>query len=173
MKQYTSLLRGINVGGRNIKMADLKGAYESLGLFDVKAFLQSGNVTFSSNSNNPTALRAKLEETVSSKFKYNAKIFLQSTDTLKNIIDNYPFDRSNNAYQYYVIFTEVGLANLLYEQAKSLNSDLEEIVLGDNVIYWRVQKGMTVKSLFSKLLIKKEFKEFHTNRNIKTLTRLL
>ncbi len=50
MTVYIALLRGINVGGKNIiKMADLKRVFESIGLCEVKTYIQSGNVLFKSN----------------------------------------------------------------------------------------------------------------------------
>jgi uncharacterized protein (DUF1697 family) len=43
---YLALLRGINVGGKNmIKMADLKACFEASG-FARSAYIQSGNVLF-------------------------------------------------------------------------------------------------------------------------------
>ena len=51
MTVYIALLRGINVGGRNIiKMADLKSTFESMGLESVQTYIQSGNVLFKSNA---------------------------------------------------------------------------------------------------------------------------
>jgi len=44
--RYVALLAGINVGGRTIKMADLKALFESLGFTEVKTLLASGNVLF-------------------------------------------------------------------------------------------------------------------------------
>lgn len=39
MTIYIALLRGINVGGKNIiKMAELKRVFESIGLCDVKTY---------------------------------------------------------------------------------------------------------------------------------------
>jgi uncharacterized protein (DUF1697 family) len=50
MNVNIALLRGINVGGKNIiKMADLKKVFESMGLENVKTYIQSGNVLFKSN----------------------------------------------------------------------------------------------------------------------------
>ncbi len=47
MTIYIALLRGINVGGHKIiKMADLKQAFESIGLKQVKTYIQSGNIVF-------------------------------------------------------------------------------------------------------------------------------
>jgi uncharacterized protein (DUF1697 family) len=173
MKRYVSLLRGINVGGRIVKMADLVNVYETAGMLDVKTLLQSGNVIFSSNLNDIVALRAKLEPAVTKKFNYNAKIFVLSREKLKQIFDNYPFATIDDNYQNYIIFMEFGLASRLYEAAKLLKLTEDKITLGNEVIYWQVAKGMTVNSPFSKLLIKTEFREFHTNRNIKTVMKLL
>ena len=50
MTVYIALLRGINVGGKNIiRMADLKRVFETIGFCEVKTYIQSGNVLFKSN----------------------------------------------------------------------------------------------------------------------------
>ena len=42
----SGLLRGVNLGRRQLKMADLRTAVEALGHTDVETYLQSGNVVF-------------------------------------------------------------------------------------------------------------------------------
>ena len=173
MNTYISFLRGINVGGHSIKMTDLKNSYESIGLTDVKTILQTGNVMFKSHETNQVLLQTKLEDLVSKKFSFNAKIFVVRREDLRLILNNYPFISSDDACQHYVLFMAPGIARILYEEGSNLKSDIDEIALGNDVIYWKVRKGMTVKSPFSKLLVKTGYKEFHTNRNIKTIAKLL
>ena len=48
MKHWVALLRGVNVGGRTIKMAELRSTLEEAGLENVETVLQSGNVMFDS-----------------------------------------------------------------------------------------------------------------------------
>ena len=49
MTRYIALLRGINVGGKNIiKMADLKAAFERQGFGNVVTYINSGNILFDS-----------------------------------------------------------------------------------------------------------------------------
>jgi uncharacterized protein (DUF1697 family) len=44
---YVALLRGINVGGKNlIKMPELKACFEVAGFQEVVTYIQSGNVLF-------------------------------------------------------------------------------------------------------------------------------
>lgn len=52
MKRYGALLRGINISGKNkVVMAELKKEIESLMFENVKTYLNSGNVIFSSREN--------------------------------------------------------------------------------------------------------------------------
>ena len=48
MSEWVVLLRGINVGGINIKMADLRVALTAAGFTDVRTVLATGNVLLSS-----------------------------------------------------------------------------------------------------------------------------
>ena len=48
MTRYAALLRGVNVGGVNIKMADVAKAFTDAGFTDVKTILASGNVLLTS-----------------------------------------------------------------------------------------------------------------------------
>ena len=51
MKRYIALLRGINISGKNrITMTELKKGFEGLGFKEVKTYLNSGNVIFSSEN---------------------------------------------------------------------------------------------------------------------------
>lgn len=50
MTAYIALFRGINVGGNKVvKMETLRNLLESVGLSDVKTYIQSGNVVFKSS----------------------------------------------------------------------------------------------------------------------------
>jgi len=58
---YIVLLRGINVGGKNIiKMKDLVALLEDLGAKQVKTYIQSGNVVFQSMKE-PSQLSEKID----------------------------------------------------------------------------------------------------------------
>ena len=58
--QYLALVRGINVGGRNlVKMADLRAAFESMGFADVATYIASGNVLFGAPRQRREALAAR------------------------------------------------------------------------------------------------------------------
>lgn len=53
MPVYISLLRAVNVSGKNIiKMSLLKELYERIGFNSVMTYIQSGNVVFQTDDSN-------------------------------------------------------------------------------------------------------------------------
>jgi uncharacterized protein (DUF1697 family) len=173
MNTYVALLRGINVGGRIVKMTELKDCFEKANYINVSTILQSGNVIFKSNEVDLELIRHKLETAVISQFNYPAKIFIFRQDSLQLLVSKYPFNDSDENYQYYIIFLRSGLVESLLFYRDKLDPNIEEIAGGNDVVYWKVQKGMSVKSAFSQFLIKSEFKDFNTIRNINTVMRLV
>jgi uncharacterized protein (DUF1697 family) len=62
MSMHVALLRGINVGGRNlVAMSDLRDLLETLGFAGARSLLQSGNLVFQSDRRAGTALEKFLE----------------------------------------------------------------------------------------------------------------
>ncbi|SDG95500.1 DUF1697 domain-containing protein [Desulfosporosinus hippei] len=88
---YIALLRGINVGGKNvIKMAELKKVFEAIGLCDVKTYIQSGNVLFKSNQGEEF-LRGKIEHEIKAVFGFPFTVILRTSAELEQLVSNCPF----------------------------------------------------------------------------------
>ena len=168
--QYVAFLRGINVGGRIIKKDDLKAGLEKLGLDDVKTVLQSGNVLFSSDKT-AEELKDIIEAGLTKTFNYPAKVWVLTLDEIHDIIAANPFADAPPDYHQYVILFEDGLEKDFVAETAGLKS--EAVKLGNGVAYWKVQKGMTLQSSRGKLMSKTKYREHNTNRNIKTLQRLV
>ena len=172
MQTYAAFLRGINVGGRIIKMAELKSCVEAAGVTNVRTLLQSGNVLLDSEAEEKD-VRQRLEAAVGQTFDYPAIIFVHRLDKLRPIVEAYPFDSSDEDYQHYVVFMDDGKADQFDAEFGPVDNDVEAMQKGDGVIYWRVRKGMTLRSERSKCFSKAAYKNFNTSRNIKTLRKLL
>lgn len=170
--KYVALLRGINVGGRIVKMADLKAVFESLNYSNVSTILQSGNIVFTSDKTEAD-LVSELETKLTESFAYPAKLQVRSIASVQAVIDAYPFDKNDGEHQDYVIFLDNGLERDLAADAAGIDSSIEQIQAGKGVLYWRVPKGMTLKSEFAKFLTKPKYKNFHTNRNLNTLSKII
>ncbi len=169
--KYVAFLRGINVGGRVIKMVDLKECLEEIGLREVRTILQSGNVTFESDQKQ-VELKQNIEAVLTKTFNYPARAQVFTIEQIQTIIQGYPFDRNDKDHQHYVVFMESAKEHELEAEA-TFDDKLEQIKSGTNCLYWTVPKGITLKSEFSKYLTKPRYKEFNTVRNINTLEKTI
>ncbi len=94
---HVALLRGINVGGRNrVAMADLREVVTSLGHTDVATYIQSGNVVFTSQEVNSTALAATLERAIADALTVRPRVVVLSRNELAQVIADNPFPDETN-----------------------------------------------------------------------------
>ena len=90
--KYVAFFRGINVGGKNIvKMSELRQLFTDLGLQNVKTYIQSGNVIFSSDTEQ-CSLVTMIEKAFEEKFGFNTTFTIRSEDEITSIIDSLPFE---------------------------------------------------------------------------------
>jgi uncharacterized protein (DUF1697 family) len=175
MTQYAAFLRGVNVGGVNLKMAEVAKALTDAGLAEVRTILASGNVTLES-SKGADAVRATTEKALRQQFGYDAWVLVYPIKKLQSIVDGYPFEAEVDGYQSYVTF--VSDADVLKELAAltpdgSADEKIERGPKSAGVIYWQVAKNHTLDSTIGKTMGKKKYKSSTTTRNLRTLVKVV
>jgi uncharacterized protein (DUF1697 family) len=92
MPAYVALLRGINVGGRNmIAMSDLRDLGATLGFTGVRTLLQSGNLIFECPRRTGAALERLLEAETEKRFGSTVDYFVRSGAELDALMAANPF----------------------------------------------------------------------------------
>ena len=170
MTRYAAFLRGVNVGGVNLKMAEVAAALADAGFTGVRTILASGNVLLESSAGR-AAVRKKAETALRERFGYDAWVLVYDIDTVRAIVDAYPFEREVAGYQSYVTF--VADKAVLDELATLSEGPDEKISRGDGVVYWQVPKGSTLDSTIGKTMGKPRYKSSTTTRNLRTLDKVL
>jgi uncharacterized protein (DUF1697 family) len=95
MSMHIALLRGINVGGKNIiPMAVLRELVASLGFTDVKSLLQSGNLVFQSYGKTQAALESFLEIKTAARFGVAADYLVRSSADWEQVVAANPFPKA-------------------------------------------------------------------------------
>jgi uncharacterized protein (DUF1697 family) len=168
--RYIAFLRGVNVGGVNLKMAEVAKAMDAAGFTDVKTILASGNVLLDSTSKAPE-VRSTAEKALRDAFGYEAWVLVYDLATLKKISDGYPFEREVPDHHSYVTF--VSDDELLDELAALTPGRDEKVRRGDGVLYWQVPRAATLDSAIGKTMGKKRYKSSTTTRNLRTLEKVL
>ena len=92
MTRHAAFLRGVNLGKRTVKSAELKAAFEALGFTDVKTLLASGNVLFDAKAGK--GLKQKIEAGLKAAFGFDVPIVLRTLDELKALVAADPFGRT-------------------------------------------------------------------------------
>lgn len=175
MTSLISLLRGINVTGhRMIKMTELKALYESLGYKHVNTYIQSGNVIFRAEKDDPVQAEAFIERAIEKKFGFPVTVIVRKPAELARAIRANPFLGRNkpDESRLYVTFlrTKPGPALIKALQPAAARSADQYEILGREV-YLYCPNGYG-KTLLSNTFFEKQLKVAATTRNWKTVNTL-
>src|SRR3954471_23524170 len=91
MTVVISMLRGVNLGKRRVKMDELRALYESLGLRDVANYVQSGNLVFRTKESDLGVLARRIETAIEKKFGFFAAVILRTTAEMRDAVSRSPF----------------------------------------------------------------------------------
>ena len=174
MQTYISILRGINVGGKVLKMADLRKMIGKLGFKNVSTYIQSGNVFFQYQIEKPEVLEKLIQDRIKNDFGMDVSVIVLIPDKLKRIINANPFndDPLKEPQFLHVTFLQTKPGNYDKESILSKKSGREEIVFTDEAIYLYCPNGYG-NSKLSNNLFENKLKVIATTRNWKTTNELL
>ncbi|GAY17691.1 DUF1697 domain-containing protein [Mycobacterium sp. shizuoka-1] len=172
MTRYAAFLRGVNVRGTTMKMADVSAALTDAGFTDVRTILASGNVVLESPQSSAKA-RATAEAALRERFGYDAWVLVYDLETVRKIAQDYPFEPEVEGHHSYVTFvSDPAMLDELAALAEDAGPD-EKIARGDGVLYWQVPKASTLDSTIGKTMGKKRYKSSTTTRNLRTLVKVV
>jgi uncharacterized protein (DUF1697 family) len=89
---YVALLRGVNVGGKNmLPMKELCGIFGECGCPNARTYIQSGNVIFNAAPKLTTTLPAILAAKIAARFGFQCPVVFRTEAQLQDVILNNPF----------------------------------------------------------------------------------
>lgn len=175
MNQYVALLRGINVGGKNlIKMAELKACFETLGFKNVSTYIQSGNVVFSTTRSDRAKLTSLVEEALSKTFNYRSRAVVRSYKQMKEIVGRSPKDFGSDptAYRYDVIFLKEPLTAARAMESVTTKEGVDQAFAGNGVLYFTRLISKATQSHLTRIITLPVYQSM-TIRNWHTTTKIL
>lgn len=171
METYAVFLRGINVGGINIRMADLKKALVSCGFSRVTTLLASGNVVLSSEQT-AAAVKEACERCLRAAFGYDAWVVVLSADRVAELVAACPYPADDPAMHSYVtLSSDPQVLQELHDSSAALGGT-DQTLLGPEAVAWRAPAGGTLDVPFSKQSAKARYKASTTTRNLRTLAKV-
>lgn len=91
MGVWFAFLRGINLGKRQVKMAELRTCLEAAGFTDIKTVVASGNVRLAGEGETAD-IKAKVEKAIEAQFGFAVGVVLRSEAELTAMLKSHPFD---------------------------------------------------------------------------------
>ena len=175
MPSYAALLRGINVGGKNIiKMADLRASFAAMDFEGVRTYIQSGNVVFSSSAKSAKTLVDPIASMLAQTFDYHATLAVLSKAQMRRAVEGAPegFGTEPERYRYDVMFLLAPLTATKVFPQIPVKEGVDAKVAGKGVVYFSRLIAKASSSRLSRITGMPFYQQM-TVRNWKTTNKVL
>jgi uncharacterized protein (DUF1697 family) len=171
MSTWIALLRGVGGGIRPLPMRELTAALEGIGLKDVRTYIQSGNVVFSSPKT-AQRLAGEIERCIEKKFGFHSRTFVLSVSELQRAARGNPFPKADEEpTTLHLFFLAQPAKAAQLDAMNEIKSKSEQFVLKDKVFYFYTPQGFGISKLAGR--IERLLGVDTTARNWRTVGKLL
>ncbi|MFL6331881.1 MAG: DUF1697 domain-containing protein [Pyrinomonadaceae bacterium] len=173
VKIFVALLRGVNVGGKNmIRMGSLKESFERMGFGDVATYINSGNIIFKTQEGDARKLERSIEGMLSGEYELECKVVVRTLSAMADLVQSLPetWD-GDGGWKYNVIFLRHSIdCEDILDGLKPVG-DFEQIVYRPGTLLWSARISDLSRTSMHKLPSQKLFQEM-TVRNTNTTRKL-
>lgn len=170
---YVAFLRGINVGGNSIvSMASIKEALVAIGLSDVRTYINSGNVIFSTSASGVAKLTARIEKALEEATGIAIKVLLMDHKALKKLVLAIPRDWvDDKTMRTYVLLLWKELDDRKILGQLPANPEVDNLRYARGAVIWNVDRKDLAKSRMSRMVGTPVYRKI-TMRSANTMRKL-
>jgi len=171
---FVALLRGVNVGGKNlVAMSEVSASFEGAGYANVETYGQSGNVLFDSNHAGGPALEAEIEWMLRERFDLPIVVVIRSREQLAATVAGAPANHGSDHLRSDVFFVKRPLtAEAAFAQLPELREGVDSMAVGPGALYFSRVAAQATQTRVQRLLVMPMFQQM-TVRTWGVTTRLL
>ena len=170
---YIAFLRGINVGGKTIvSMAAIKVALADLGLSDVRTYINSGNIIFSTRAADAQKLAARIEKALEERTGMPIKVLVIDHKALKKLVGAIPRDWvDHKTMRTYVLLLWKELDDRKILERLPARQGVDNLRYSPGAVIWQVDRKDVAKSRMNRLIGTPDYKQI-TIRSANTMRKL-
>jgi uncharacterized protein (DUF1697 family) len=175
MEPIISILRGINVGGKNkIPMAELKALYEKAGFKKVTTYIQSGNVVFLADNADISSLPDKIQQLIFKKYGFRVPVIIRTVEEMQLVINTNPMLKTKgiDVEKLHVTFLSDKPQKENLEKIAAYQYLPDEYIIGGKEVFIFCPNGYGNTKL-SNTFFENKLKVTATTRNWRTVNELL
>ena len=174
---YVAFLRGVNVGGKGIvSMVAIKDALVALGMSEVRTYINSGNVIFSTRASGAQQLTDRIEKALEQHTGIAIKVLVMDHKALKKMVDaippNWVDDKTMRTYVL-LLWKELDDRGIL--DRLPIKPGVDELKYTPGAVVWRVDREDVGRRQMNKIVGTPMYKKItvrsaNTMRKLKELT---
>ena len=174
MTVVISMLRGVNLGHRRVKMEALRALYKSLKLRNAQTYVQSGNVIFKTQEKDLVRLAKRIEGGIEKKFGFQSDVVVRTVAELRDVVARNPFAKRRGIEpgKLLVTFLASDPGEEAREKVRGIKAEPDELRMDGREAYIYFPNGMGRPTL-SWATIPKILKVSGTGRNWNSVTKML
>lgn len=171
MPTYIAFLRAVNVGGRSVPMAALRGHLAEAGFTDVETYIQSGNVRVGSRARSTATVERKLEQAMTAALDLEIPAIVRTPRELVSLVESAPESPLGDEARHYVAFLRGKPSASAAKEINGWHVNGERLALvGRDVHMWLTKPSHEAKA--SNARLEKITGTASTNRGWKVVTAL-
>lgn len=143
MPSHVALLRGINIGGVKVPMADLREAAASCGHTEVATYIQSGNLVFTPAPDASADLAAELRTALAARLDVDVPFIVRDRAGFTAEIDGNPFGEPDDPRLLHAVLRSSALSDgelatieAAREKVAAAGSRDEVAIVGTTLYLW-------------------------------------
>jgi uncharacterized protein (DUF1697 family) len=171
---YLALLRGINVGGKNkVEMSRLKATFETAGFSSVRTYINTGNVIFAADNDNPSPkLASQIEKMIATEFGFPVAVLLLDIQAVLAVAEAIPPSwKEDSTMRCYVMFLWEDVDEPAVVERLTIKDDIDDVKYVPGAIVWRVDRAVLTRSGMMKVTNDELYRSM-TIRNCNTVRKL-
>lgn len=167
-----AFLRGINVGGHRVAMAELKRHFEALKFANVSTFIASGNVIFEAPPQERAALERRIEVGLEQALGYAAPTFVRSAAEVASVAGFQPFGNNVEVgHTLHVLFLRTPPDAAWARSLPNFRTEKDDFRLEGSELFWHC-RGKSLETQADWRALNKTLGAPTTARNITMLRKL-
>ncbi len=173
METWIALLRGINVGGKNVvPMAKLRRDLETMNLKNVRTYIQSGNIIFNSATKTPSSLVSKITRSIEQQYGFRPHVLLLKREDLLSAVHSNPFRHAvSDPTTLHFLFLAEPATDPDTESLDMAKASTEQYKLTEGVFYLHAPEGIARSKIAAN--VEKYLGVIATGRNYRTVDKLV
>lgn len=174
MTRYVAFLRGINLGNRRVKMADLRAHFENLGLDGVGSHIASGNVIFAHEGSDIDALEDRIEAHLEDALGFFTDTMIRSLESVDALTRLSLVDEAEaDGFTVYVTFAKERLGADVEEAFGDLETPDDRFHVREREVLWLRRGGISDSTIKTRHLESAFDGIANTRRKVSTLRKMV